>query len=80
MQGPKAYWGPNFWGPKFLGDQISWGPKKSGAQMRSGTISVTATYMPVLRICHTFDYLLQSQHFIIKTYLEPLCSNKWQRF
>jgi hypothetical protein len=30
----------NFLGPKFLGVQISWGPKKSGAQMRSGTISV----------------------------------------
>ena len=32
--------GPNFLGPKFIGDQISWGPKKSGAQMSSGTISV----------------------------------------
>ena len=35
--------GPTFLGPKFLRDQISWGPKKSGAQMRSGTISVTAS-------------------------------------
>ena len=34
--------GPNFLGSKFLGDQISWGPKKSGAQMRTGTISVVA--------------------------------------
>ena len=29
-------------GPKLLRDQISWGPKKSGAQMRPWTISVTA--------------------------------------
>ena len=28
--------------PKFLRAQISWGPKMSGAQMRLGTISVTA--------------------------------------
>ena len=35
-------WGPNFLRTKFLGDQISRGPKKSGAKMRSGTISVTA--------------------------------------
>ena len=34
--------GPNFLGPKFLVDQISWGPKKPGAQMRFGTISVIA--------------------------------------
>jgi hypothetical protein len=34
--------GPNFLGPKFLGAQISQVPKKSGAQMRSGTISVIA--------------------------------------
>ena len=34
--------GPEFLGPKFLGDQISWGPKNSGAQMSSGTNSVTA--------------------------------------
>jgi hypothetical protein len=34
--------GPNFLGPKFLGDQISWWPKKSGAKMESGTISVVA--------------------------------------
>ena len=32
--------GPNFSGPKLLRDQIFWGPKKPGAQMRSGTISV----------------------------------------
>ena len=34
--------GSNFLGTKFLGAQISQGPNKSGAQMRSGTISVTA--------------------------------------
>ena len=31
--------------PKFLGVQISRGPKKSGAQMRSGTISVIALFL-----------------------------------
>ena len=36
-------WGPNFLGSKFSGDQISQGPKKWRAQMRSGTISVTAS-------------------------------------
>jgi hypothetical protein len=34
--------GPNFSGPKFLGVQISWEPKKPGAKIRLGTISVTA--------------------------------------
>ena len=29
-------------GPKLLGDQIYWGPEKSGAQMRLITISVIA--------------------------------------
>ena len=29
-------------GNNFLGTHISWGPKKSGAQMRLGTIPVTA--------------------------------------
>ena len=33
---------PNFPAPKFPRAQISWGPKKSGAQMRLGTISVIA--------------------------------------
>ena len=45
------FWGSNFLELKFLGTQISWGPyfsgtkflvdpKKYGAQMRSGTISI----------------------------------------
>ena len=44
--------GPNVLGPKFLGaqisclgDQIPWGPKKSGAQMRLGTISVIVLFL-----------------------------------
>ena len=39
-------WGTNFWGPKILGAQISWSPKKSGDQMRSGAISVIASNPP----------------------------------
>ena len=42
--GDQVSQGPNFLGPKLLGDQISWGPKKSGAQMRTGTISVIASF------------------------------------
>jgi hypothetical protein len=34
----------NFLGSKFLKDQISWGSKKSGAQMTLGTISDIATF------------------------------------
>ena len=52
---PDLVWAPDFFGSqmkmlyndfqaenKFLGDQISQQPKKSGVQMRSGTISVLA--------------------------------------
>ena len=34
--------GPSLLGTKFFEDQISWGPKKSGAQMSLGTISAIA--------------------------------------
>ena len=40
--------GSNFSGPKFLWDQISWGPKRTGAQMGPGTISVIAKATPWL--------------------------------
>ena len=52
----QAYWGPNFnfWRPKFLGDQISWGPKKSGARMRSGPIQL----QPHTCLCWVFVTLL----------------------
>ena len=40
--GAQISWEPNFSGTKFLGDLYPWGPKKSKAQMRSGTISVLA--------------------------------------
>ena len=49
--GPREIWAlrsvvPKKWlfhgGLTLLGDQISWGPKKLGAQMRSGTISAIA--------------------------------------
>ena len=43
ISGDQISQGPNFLGPKLLGDQISWGPKNSGAQMSSGTNSVTAS-------------------------------------
>ena len=49
-------------GPKFLRDQISrgltsWDPKKSGAQMRSGTISVIAQ-MNTLEAAASFENTL----------------------
>ena len=43
--GAQTSLGPNFLGTKFLRAQISRGPKKSGAQMRSKTISVIASKM-----------------------------------
>ena len=55
----------NFLGTKFLGDQISWGPKKSGAQMRLGTISVTALYQ-----CAFFALLSCSPHIFTKIELQ----------
>ena len=45
--------GPNILWPKVLGTQISWGPKKSGDQMRLGTISVTSSFKARSR----FDFL-----------------------
>ena len=33
----------NVFRSKFIGDQVFWGPKKSGAHMKSGAISVIAT-------------------------------------
>ena len=43
-------WSPNYFGPNFLRAQISWRPKKSGAQMGSGTISVIAFFCPIVSI------------------------------
>ena len=49
-------WVPNFSGSKIFLDQTYWGPKKSVAQMRSGTISIIAFNSPGF-IVLTFVYL-----------------------
>ena len=51
--------GLNLSGPKFLRHQISWGPKKSGAQMWSGTISVVAQiFFLVMMLGHMFSQIV----------------------
>ena len=50
---------------RLLGTQISRGPKKSGAQMRLGTISVTALYQ-----CAFFALLSCSPHIFTKIELQ----------
>ena len=52
--------GPNNLGPNFPMHQISWGPKKSWAQMKSGTIAVTANF------CTKLNKNRNTRHFRVQ--------------
>ena len=58
-------------GPSFLGDQISWGPKKSGAQMSLGTISIIA-YVTTPNPSFTYSWFIKLSTLSFKLKLKIL--------